>query len=121
MVLPRSVFNRRGFETSRSTSVFLSSARAIRDPSSRGAISRTIVSTSGSSGTLDFAPGDVAPPRLAVERDPFRGRGAGPRGGRHVAAQSGDAEDTSARRAQRAVRVAGGAGMEDDHIVADRR
>src|SRR5260370_40403149 len=74
VVLPLSALIRRGFDTSRSTSVFFNSARAIREPSRRGAISRIIVSTSGSSGTpspvllaADLPPGDVAPPGLALQ------------------------------------------------------
>src|SRR6058998_3178964 len=100
MVFSSSVLIRRGLETWRRTSVFLSSAWAMRHPSSRGAISRTIVSTSGSSGTLDLPPGDVAPPGLAFERNPLGCGATGLRGERHACPQAGDAQDATAIGAQ---------------------
>src|SRR5467141_2817652 len=117
MVLPRNVLIRRALVTCRSTSVFFSSTRAMRHPSRRGAISRTIVSTSGSSGTLDLAPGDVAPPGLAFERNPL---GAGPtdlRGERHGRAETGDAQDAPPIGAQPPLIVAECAGVKYDHVV----
>src|SRR5438552_2645209 len=118
MVLPRSVLIRRGLETWRSTSVFLSSTRAMRHPSRRGAISRTIVSTSGSSGTLDLAPGDVAPPGLAFERNPLGAGTTGLRGDRHRRAETGDAQDSPPIGAQPPPIVAECAGVKDDHTLA---
>src|SRR6266498_3077070 len=116
MVLPRNVLIRRGLETWRSTSDFFSSTRAMRHPSSRGAISRTIVSTSGSSGTLDLAPGDVAPPGLALERNPLGPAAARLRGERHGVAKAGHTQHTAARGPQFALVVAVGAGVKDDHV-----
>src|SRR6266446_2530156 len=118
MVLPRSVLIRRALETWRSTSVFFSSTRAMRAPSRRGAISRTIVSTSGSSGTLDLAPGDVASPGLAVERNPLGAGPTGLRGERHRCAETGDAQDAPSTGAQPPLIVAERAGVKDDHILA---
>src|SRR5258706_14548790 len=106
MVLPLSVLIRRGFDTSRNTSVFFNSTRAIRDPSRRGAISRTIVSTSGSSGTLDLPPGDVAPPGLALERNPLGPAAARLRGERHGVAKAGHTQQTAAPGPQLALLVA---------------
>src|SRR6185503_13239347 len=120
MVLPCSALISRGFVTSRNTSVFLSSARAMRDPASCGAISRTIVSTSGSSGTLDLAPGDVPPPGLALEHDALGGGAAGFCRGGDVRAEPRHGENSPSRRAQAAVRIAKCAGMKNDHIVAER-
>src|SRR6266700_2708100 len=117
-VLPRRVFRRRGFETRRSTSVFARRARAIRYPSSRGASSRTIVSTSGSSGTpppplpRDLPPTDVPPPRLALEHDQLAAAGALPRRLGHAVAQGGHGEHPPAVHPQRAVGVAIGARVE---------
>src|SRR2546426_5772417 len=92
MVLPRNVLISRALETRRKTSVLLSCTRAMRNPSSRGASSRTIVSTSGSSGTLDLAPGDIAPPGFALEGNPLRPRAARSRGQRDVRAQTRDVQ-----------------------------
>src|SRR5580765_2146263 len=114
MVLPCNALISRGFVTSRSTSVFLSSTRAMRHPSSRGAISRTIVSTSGSSGTVDLAPGDVAPPGLALERNPLGAAAARLRRVRHGIAQTGYTQHAAARGPQFALVIAVGAGVKDD-------
>src|SRR5882762_2535056 len=121
MVLPRSVLMRRAFETCRSTSVLLSCTRAMRHPSKRGAISRTMVSTSGSSGTLDFPPGDVAPPGLALEGDALGAGAAGPRRQGNGRAEAGDVQDATTRGAQRAFLVPGCAGVKDDHVISELR
>src|SRR4029077_9758924 len=118
IVLPRRVLIRRALETWRSTSVFLSSTRAMRHPSRRGAISRTIVSTSGSSGTLDLTPGDVASPGLAFERNPLGAAATGLRGERHRSAETGDAQDAPPIGAQPPLIVAECAGVKDDHTLA---
>src|SRR2546425_3862363 len=109
MVLPRSVLIRRGLETWRSTSVFLSSTRAMRHPSRRGAISRTIVSTSGSSGTLDLTPGDIAAPGHALEGDALGGATARLRGDRHGRTETGHAQHAAAGGPQFPLAVAVGA------------
>src|SRR3989475_12828733 len=114
MVWPRSVLIRRGLEPWCTTSVFLSSTRTLRHPSRRGAISRTIVSTSGSSGTLDLAPGDVAPPGLAFERNPLGAGTTGLRGDRHRRAETGDAQDAPPIGAQPPLNVAGCGGVRND-------
>src|SRR2546426_6171867 len=118
IVLPRNVLTSRGLETRRKTSVLLSCTRAMRYPSSRGASSRTIVSTSGSSGTLDLAPGDIAPPGLAFERNPLGAGTTGLRGDRHRRAETGDAQDAPPIGAQPPLIVAECAGVKDDHILA---
>src|SRR6266446_8307813 len=125
IVVPRSVLIRRGLETWRSTSVFLSSTRAMRHPSSRGAISRTIVSTSGSSGTppppppADLAPGDIAPPRLALKRDAFGDGPARLRGDRHGGAKTGHTEHAATGCPQSSLVVPVRAGVKDDHVVPE--
>src|SRR2546425_6650403 len=121
MVLPRSVLIRRPLETWRRTSVCLSSIRAMRHPSRRGAISRTIVSTSGSSGTLDLPPRDIAPPGLAFERNPLGGGTTGPRGEHHRGAETRDAQDAPPIGAQPPLIVTEGAGVKDDHVLAQLR
>src|SRR6266540_121086 len=121
MVLPRNVLIRRGLETWRSTSDFFSSTRAMRHPSSRRAISRTIVSTSGSSGTLDLAPGDVAPPGLAFERNPLGGRAARGRRVRHRRAETGHTQHTATGCTQSSLVVPGRARVEDDHVIPELR
>src|SRR5437762_3274013 len=125
IVLPRSALIRRGFDTSRSTSVFFSSARAIRDPSRRGAISRIIVSTSGSSGTpspvllpADLPPGDVAPPGLALEGNALGPATARLRGDRHRGSEPGHTQHPAAGGTQSPLVVAVGAGVKHDHVVA---
>src|SRR3989441_292129 len=112
-VLPLRVRSRRGLETRRSTSLFASRARAILWPSSRGASSRTIVSTSGSSGMLpplplpvaprDLAPADVPAVGLPLERDQLARVGALLRGVRHGVAQPRHREHAPAVHPQRAV------------------
>src|SRR5437773_5729950 len=89
----------------------------MRHPSSRGAISRTIVSTSGSSGTLDLPPGDIAAPGLALERNPLGG--AATRASRvgYGRPEASHAEHASPGRAQPALVVAVGAGVKEDHIL----
>src|SRR5438874_6848144 len=77
-----------------------------------------MVSTSGSSGTLDLPPGDIASPGLALERDALRRSPAGCGRGRYVGTQAGDAEDAASRSAQPPVGVAVGAGVKDDHVFA---
>src|SRR5207302_7612398 len=121
MVLPRSVLIRRASETWRSTSVFFSSTRAMRHPSRRGAISRTIVSTSGSSGTLDLAPGDVAPPGLALEGDALGCAAARLGGERHGGAETSHTQHAAAGGTQSFFVVAVGAGVKDDHGVSEVR
>src|SRR6266545_8391392 len=91
----------------------------MRHPSKRGAISRTMVSTSGSSGTLDFPPGDVTPPRLPLEGNTFGGSAAGPRRERNSWAEAGDVEHPATRGPQFAALIAGRAGVKDDDIVAE--
>src|SRR6185369_1861072 len=119
MVLPCSALISRGFVTSRNTSVFLSSARAMRDPASCGAISRTIVSTSGSSGTLDLAPGDVAPPGLSLEGDAL-GAGTARLGrDRHSRSEPGHTQHAAAGGTQFPLVVPVGAGVKNDHVVAE--
>src|SRR5690349_9230287 len=105
---------RRGFVTWRRTSVFLSSTWAMRHPSSRGAMPRTIVSTSGSSGTLDLAPGDVAPPGLALERNPLGAAAARLRRARHGVAKTGHTQHAAARGPQSALVVAVGPGVKNN-------
>src|SRR5882762_7231866 len=119
MVLPRNVLIRRALETWRSTSVFFSSTRAMRHPSRRGAISRTIVSTSGSSGTLDLAPGDVAPPGLALEGDALHCAAARLRGERHGGAETGHAQHAATGGTQPSLIVAVRARVKNDHVVAE--
>src|SRR5258705_550356 len=126
MVLPLSALIRRGFDTSRSTSVFFNSARAIREPSRRGAISRIIVSTSGSSGTpspvllaADLPPGDVAPPGLALEGNSLGPVTARLRGDRHRGPEPGHAQHPAAGRAESPLVVPVGAGVKHDHVVAE--
>src|SRR6266478_1796983 len=119
MVLPRSVLIRRALETWRNTSVFFSSTRAMRDPSRRGAISRTIVSTSGSSGTLDLAPGDVAPPGLALKGDALGCATARLRGECHGRTESGHTQHTATGGPQSSFVIAIRARVKDDHIVAE--
>src|SRR6266699_715825 len=116
IVLPRRVLMRRGLETSRRTSDFLSSARATREPSRRGAISRTIVSTSGSSGTLD-----LAPPGLALEGNSLGPAATRLRRERHGVAKAGHTQHAAARGPQSALVVAVGAGVKDDHVVTELR
>src|ERR1044071_7059750 len=118
MVFPVKVLMRRAFVTSRSTSVLRSCTRAMRHPSRRGARSRTIVSTSGSSGTLDLAPGDVAPPGLALENDPLGCRAAGRGGERHGRTETRDVQDAAAGGPQHAVGCARRAGVKDDDVVS---
>src|SRR3989442_12685153 len=121
MVLPRSVLIRRGLEAWRSKSVFLSSTRAMRPPSRRGAISRTIVSTSGSSGTLDLAPGDVAPPGLALEGDALGCAPARLCGERHGGTKTSHTQHTATRGPQSSLVVTLRARVKDDHVVAEAR
>src|SRR5947207_15236447 len=90
----------------------------MRHPSRRGAMSRTMVSTSGSSGTLDLAPGDVTPPGLPLERNPLRRRAAGGGGRGHRGTQASHAQHASTRGAQPAFIVPIRARMKYDHIVA---
>src|ERR1041385_6000728 len=118
MVFPVSVLTRRALVTSRSTSVLRSCTRAMPHPSRRGARSRTIVSTSGSSGTLDLAPGDVSPPGLALESDLLGCRAAGRRGERHARTETGDVQDAAAGGPQRAIGCARRAGVKDDDVVS---
>src|SRR5437867_1808279 len=103
---PVRVRSNRGFETRRNTSLFLSRARTILWPSSRGPISRTIVSTSGSSGTLQLPPSDIPPVGLPLEGDALAQRRAPGRGLRDRVAEPGHAEHAAAVHPQRAVRVA---------------
>src|SRR5947207_13382265 len=91
----------------------------MRHPSSRGGISRTIVSTSGSSGTLGLPPGDIAAPGLALERNPLGG--AATRASRvgYGRPEARHAEHASPGRAQPALVVAVRAGVKDDHILPE--
>src|SRR6266566_8249040 len=77
-----------------------------------------MVSTSGSSGTLDLPPGDVAPPGLAFELDALRRGPAGCGGSRHVGAQPGHAEYPASGGSQPAVGITVRAGVKDDHVFA---
>src|SRR5690348_15365759 len=107
-----SVRSRRAFDTRRSTSVFASRACAILQPSSRGASSRTMVSTSGSSGTrspLHVPPADVPPVRLSLERNELCTVRALLARRSHGVTHSRYGEDPAAVHPQRAVRVAVGA------------
>src|SRR5439155_8228135 len=117
--LPSSTFSRRGRDTRRRTSVFLRRACAMRRPSSRGASARTIVSTSGSSGTLDLTPRDVAPPGLAFEGDPLARGGADAGGLRHRGREPGHVQHAPSPGPQRPVWVAERPGVEDQHILAE--
>src|SRR5882762_4443294 len=119
IVLPCRVLMRRGLETSRRTSDFLSWACATREPSRRGAISRTIVSTSGSSGTLDLPPGDVAPPRLALEGNALGPVTARLRGDRYCGSEPGYTQHPAAGGTQFPLVVPVGAGVKHDHAVAE--
>src|SRR6267378_3855608 len=121
MVLLRRVLIRRALETWRSTSAFFSSTRAMRHPSRRGAISRTIVSTSGSSGTLDLAPSDVAPPGLALEGDALGRAPARLRGERHRGPKTSHTEHAATGRTQSPLVVTVRARVKDDHVVAPPR
>src|SRR5882762_3261068 len=121
IVLPRRVLIRRCLVTSRMTSVFLSWTSAIRHPSRRGAISRTIVSTSGSSGTLDLTPGDVAAPGLALEGDALGGAPARLRGERHRGAKTSHAEHAATGGPQSPLVVVERARVKDNDIVAQFR
>src|SRR3989442_3186606 len=124
-VLPLRVRSRGGLETRRSTSLFASRARAILWPSSRGASSRTIVSTSGSSGMLpplplpaaprDLAPADVPAVGLPLERDQLARVGALLRGVRHGVAQPRHREHAPAVHPQRAVGGGGAVGAPWEH------
>src|SRR3990172_5937337 len=116
IVFPVSVRSRRGLETRRSTSAVLRVARRMRRPVRRGASWRAMDSTSGSSGTLDLAPPNVAAVDPAVEADALASREADLRGGRHVWSEARDAEFPAARDAQHAVVVAGRARVEDQHV-----
>src|SRR5438067_105879 len=93
----------RRFANTKGVNVLARRARRMRWPSSRGARSRTIVSTSGSSGTLDLPPPDVAPPRLPLERDALARRGAPLRRLRHRVTDARHGEHAPAAHAQRAV------------------
>src|SRR5467141_204343 len=121
MVLPRSVLIRRALETWRSTSVFFSSTRAMRDPSRRGAISRTIVSTSGSSGTLDLAPGDVAPPGLALKGDALGCATTRLGSERDSGTKTSHTQHTATGRTQSSFVIAIRARVKDDHIFSEVR
>src|SRR5882762_10476217 len=121
IVLPRSVLIRRGLETSRRTSVFLSCTAAIRHPSKRGAISRTIVSTSGSSGTLDLAPGDVAAPGLALKGDALGCATTRLRSERDSGTKTGHTQHTATGRTQSSFVIAIRARVKDDHIFSEVR
>src|SRR5260370_26876599 len=114
--LPRKVRSKRGFETRRSTSVFARRTRAILAPSSRGASSRTIVSTSGSSGTLLLPPTDVAAVGLPAKRDQLRAAGAARPRRRHAVPEPRDGEHPPAVHPQRAVGVAGGPGVKHERL-----
>src|SRR5436189_3432215 len=117
IVLPVSVLMRRAWETCRRTSVFLSCTCVMRHPSSRGAISRTIVSTSGSSGTLNLTPGDVAAPGHALEGDALGGATACLRGDSHGRTETGHVQHAAAGRPQSPLVVAVRARVKDDDIV----
>src|SRR5213592_5311516 len=78
-----------------------------------------MVSTSGSSGTLDFSPGDVTSPGLAFKGDLFGRLPAGPRGERDRSSESRDTEDTAAGGAQAAIGIAECTRMEDDHVFIE--
>src|SRR6267143_4379525 len=121
IVLPRRVLIRRCLVTSRMTSVFLSWTSAIRHPSRRGAISRTVVSTSGSSGTLDLTPGDVAAPGLALEGDALRCAAARLRGKRHGGAETSDTQHAATGGTQSSFIVAIRACVKDDDVVSEVR
>src|SRR5205807_6651808 len=116
MVFPASVAKRRAFDTRRNTSVLARSARRTRRPASSGARSRTIVSTSGSSGTLDLPPRDVPTPGLAFEMDPLACRRAAPRGLRDRAGQARHVEHAAAGGAEHSIGIAIGPRVEDQDI-----
>src|SRR4029453_10531113 len=113
------VRRRRGLVTLRSTSVFASLAVAIRCPSSLGASSRTIVSTSGNSGTRDLPPADVATERLAGEIDLGACGGAFLRGLRDRVTERSGGEHPAAGGSQPTAFTARCPGMEDDHVSAE--
>src|SRR6266576_6609893 len=117
MVLPVSVLTSRALLTSRRTSVLRSCTCAMRRPSRRGAISRTIVSTSGSSGTLDLAPRDVAPPGLAFERNSLDRRAARRCRECHRRPEACHAEHAAAGCPQTPLVVSIRARVKYDHVV----
>src|SRR5438874_5540453 len=82
---------------------------------------RTIVSTSGSSGTLDLTPGDVAPPGLALEVDALGCATARLRGERHGGAETSHAQHAVAGGTQVPFVVAVRACVKDDHGVSEVR
>ena len=77
--------------TPRSTSVLRSRGFFRRRPVSRGAMPRTMVSTSGSSGTLYLSPPDIRPEDLAAEIHRVRQALACLESGGHVGSHSGGA------------------------------
>src|SRR5262245_13978407 len=93
----------------------------MRPPSRRGPISRTIVSTSGSSGTLDLAPRDVAPPGPALEGNPICGAAACLRGERHRLPDTGDVQHAATGAAEFSLIVAVGAGVKNEDVLPQLR
>src|SRR5260370_34214049 len=89
----------------------------MRHPSRRGAISRTIVSTSGSSGTPDLAPGDVAPPGLALEGDALGPVTARLCGDRHRGSEPGHIQHPAASGTPPPLVVPVGAGVKKDNVL----
>src|SRR5512133_2631055 len=104
--------------TPRSTSRRSTSTSVMSEPAIAACRSRAIVSVSGSSGTTcELAPADVAPELLPVERDVGCGRGTLLARRLECWGERGDRKHTSAGCTQRAVVVAPGPGVEDDHVV----
>src|SRR5258708_35891200 len=118
MRAPFRALSSRGLETRRSTSVLARRAALTRCPISRGASWRTIVSTSGSSGTADLPPGDVMAILLSLKIDPGARCSAAARGGSHRRAQSRDVKHSTAVYPQHAIGVAGSTCVEDQYVGA---
>src|SRR5690242_20640236 len=113
---PRRNLRSPGFETLRRTSVFERVAAVMRLPTIRGRKSRTMVSTSGSSGTGDLPPGDISAPMHPGERHQPRSRPARFGGPRDVRADPRDVQDPAARHLERAVLVLRRTGVKEDLI-----
>src|SRR5512134_2740481 len=118
MRLPVRVRSRRSFDTPRSTSVLASAARRMVRPPSRGASSRTMVSTSGSSGTGQLPPRDVTTPGLAGETDALARRAARSGGGGDGGPERGDGEHAPAFHPKSAPVVTGGARVKHQDPLA---
>src|SRR5690606_6196117 len=99
----------------RSTSIL-----SIVAPRSRRSRSRTIVSTSGSSGilrdSLDLAPGDVAAEVSVLDSETGHAGPARLRGGPHGISEAGYRQDATARGDETGV-AARGSGVQDQGVL----